>query len=126
MKWNSRSVCLQPEPQRLVSGFIQVDADFILRVSVGLLVITAPFDPVKLLFFNKVLTDRAQSRAGAALKVTLYVSIILSVAAVAGKELLEAMGINLHVFGAVGGIGHGRDGFRDALPRRSVEDPRRG
>lgn len=83
---------------------MQVDADFILRASIGLLVITAPFDPVKLLFFNQVLTDRPQSRAGAALKVTLYVSVILAVSALAGKELLEAMGINLHVFGAVGGV----------------------
>jgi multiple antibiotic resistance protein len=48
-----------------------VDADFVVRAAIGLLVITAPFDPVKLPFFNQVLTDQPQSRTGAALKVTL-------------------------------------------------------
>jgi multiple antibiotic resistance protein len=81
-----------------------VDADFVVQAAIGLLVITAPFDPVKLLFFNQVLTDQPQSRTGAALKVTLYVSIILVVSAAVGKELLEAIGINLHVFGAIGGL----------------------
>ena len=81
-----------------------VDGDFIARVVIGLLVITAPFDPVKLLFFNQIVTDRPQSRTGAALKLTLYVSIILAISALVGKELLEAIGINLNVFGAVGGI----------------------
>jgi MarC family integral membrane protein len=81
-----------------------VDADFVVQAAIGLLVITAPFDPIKLLFFNQVLTDQPQSRTGAALKVTLYVSVILLVSAFVGKELLEAIGINLHVFGAVGGL----------------------
>lgn len=80
-----------------------VDAHFVVEASIGLLVITAPFDPVKLLFFNQVLTVQPQSRTGAALKVTLYVSIILATSALVGKELLDAMGIKLEVFGAVGG-----------------------
>ncbi len=81
-----------------------VDADFIVRVIIGLLVITAPFDPVKLLFFNQVLSDRPQSRTGAAVKLAVYVTVILAISALIGKELLEAMGINLDVFGAVGGL----------------------
>lgn len=81
-----------------------VDADFVLRAAVGLLVITSPFDPVKLLFFNQVLADKPQSRTGAALRLTLFVSLILGASALVGKELLEAMGINLAAFGAVGGI----------------------
>ncbi len=81
-----------------------VDVGFVVEASIGLLVITSPFDPVKLLFFNQVLTDQPQSRTGAALKVTLYVSIILAVSAFLGKELLGVMGINLDVFGAVGGL----------------------
>jgi multiple antibiotic resistance protein len=81
-----------------------VDADFVVRVVIGLLVITSPFDPVKLMFFNEVLADKPQSRTGAALKLTLYVTVVLGVAALAGKELLEAVGINLAAFGAVGGV----------------------
>ena len=81
-----------------------VDVDFILRVTIALLVITSPFDPVKLLFFNQVIADNPQSRAGAAAKLTLYVTVILAIATLVGKELLEALGINLNAFGAVGGV----------------------
>jgi multiple antibiotic resistance protein len=81
-----------------------VDADFIIRVVAALLVITAPFDPIKLLFFNQVLTDQPQSRTGAAIKLTLYVTIILAISTLVGKELLEALGVDLNAFGAVGGI----------------------
>ena len=86
------------------AGRETVDADFMARVIIGLLVITSPFDPVKLLFFNQVVADRPQSRSAAAAKLALYVTIILGVSALVGKELLEAMGIDLNVFGAVGGI----------------------
>ncbi len=81
-----------------------VDADFIARVVIGLLVITSPFDPVKLLFFNNVVDEQQQSRTSAALELTVSVSVILAIAALVGKELLEAMGIDLDAFGAVGGI----------------------
>ncbi len=80
------------------------DADFVVRVAIGLLVITAPFDPVKLLFFNEIVASQGQNRTAAATKLALYVALILAIAALVGKELLEAMGINLDVFGAVGGL----------------------
>ena len=81
-----------------------VDADFIARVVIGMLVITSPFDPVKLLFFNNVVDEQQMNRSAAAFKLTVYVSVILAIAALVGKELLEAMGIDLNAFGAVGGI----------------------
>jgi multiple antibiotic resistance protein len=81
-----------------------VDVDFVLRVTIALLVITSPFDPVKLLFFNRVVDSGTQHRATAAAKLTLYVTVILAISALVGKELLEAMGIDLNAFGAVGGI----------------------
>ena len=81
-----------------------VDADFVIRVVIGLLVITAPFDPVKLLFFNEIVASQSQSRTRAAVKLAFYVTIILGVSALVGKELLELLGINLDVFGAVGGL----------------------
>ncbi|GAB93532.1 MarC family protein [Gordonia rhizosphera] len=81
-----------------------VGIDFILQAAVGLLVITAPFDPVKLLFFNQTVTARGMGRTGGALRLTLYVTVILAIAALVGKEALTAMGINLDAFGAVGGL----------------------
>lgn len=81
-----------------------MDIDFILRATVGLLVITAPFDPVKLMFFNDVLGRGSQGRTAAALRLAGYVTVILVVSALIGKELLEGMGINLAAFAAVGGL----------------------
>lgn len=85
----------------LVENF---DADFVIRVTVGLLVITAPFDPVKLLFFNRTIEEQKLRRTAGALKLTLYVTVILAVSVLIGKELLEALGVNLNAFGAVGGL----------------------
>jgi multiple antibiotic resistance protein len=81
-----------------------VDADVIARVVIGLLVITSPFDPVKPVFFNNIVDEQQLSRTSAALKLTVYVSVILAIAALVGKELLEVVGIDLDAFGAVGGI----------------------
>jgi hypothetical protein len=41
-----------------------VDADLIVRATIGRLVITAPFDPVKLLFSNEVLRGQEGGRTG--------------------------------------------------------------
>jgi multiple antibiotic resistance protein len=80
------------------------DLDFVVRAAIGLLVITSPFDPVKLLFFNEIVDAHRLNRTAAAIKLTIYVTIILVISALIGKELLEAMGVNLDAFGAVGGL----------------------
>lgn len=81
-----------------------IDADFVIRVTIGMLVITWPFDPVKLLFFNQTVEEQKLGRTAGAFRLTLYVTAILAVAVLIGKELLEALGINLGAFGAVGGL----------------------
>ncbi|MCP4436774.1 MAG: NAAT family transporter [Actinomycetia bacterium] len=81
-----------------------VDLDFILRATVGMLVITSPFDPVKLLFFNKTVEEQKLSRTAGASRLALYVTVILGVAALVGNELLTALGVDLNAFSAVGGI----------------------
>jgi len=98
------SICSRSRPGRIVTFMENVDVDFVLRVTIALLVITSPFDPVKLLFFNQVVESGAEKRATAAAKLSLYVTVILAISSLVGKELLEAMGINLNAFGAVGGI----------------------
>ena len=81
-----------------------VDLDFIIRATIGMLVITSPFDPVKLLFFNQTVEEQKISRTTGASRLTLYVTIVLAIAALIGNELLTALGVNLNAFGAVGGI----------------------
>lgn len=105
-----------------------VDADFVARVAVGLLMITGTFDPVKLLFFNDITARGEQGRTAAALRLTLYVTVILAISAIVGKELLEAVGVNLAVFGAVGGLIIAEMGFEmlygGAPPKAQGKDER--
>jgi multiple antibiotic resistance protein len=66
--------------------------------------ITAPFDPLKVLLFNGMLGRSGANRGKAAGTVTLAVLVILGVSAVVGREILDLMGINLGAFGFVGGL----------------------
>jgi len=105
-----------------------VDLDFIVRVVIGLVVITAPIDPVKLLFFNKVVDDSGANRTAAAVKLTIYVSIILGISVLVGKELLEALGVDLNAFSAVGGLiiaGMGFEMLYGGTPSRAQGEDQR-
>ena len=66
--------------------------------------ITSPFDPVKVLFFNAAISDPPRGRVASATKVALYVAIVLGGSALIGKPFLGIFGINLDVFRAVGGL----------------------
>ena len=65
-----------------------LDADFVIGVALGLFVITSPVDPVKLLLFNDIVARQQRDRAAAAFQRTVYVTIILAIATLIGKELL--------------------------------------
>ena len=69
-----------------------------------MLVITAPFDPIKILFFGQAISSQPQKRVQAALKTSIYVAIVLVGSAIIGKQFLQFMGINLDVFSVVGGL----------------------
>ncbi len=71
---------------------------------IGLLVITAPPDPVKLVFFNSVVAEKGLSRSTAAFRVAAVVFVVLGVSAVAGKQIFQLIGIDLNAFSVVGGI----------------------
>jgi len=71
---------------------------------ISLLVITAPFDPIKILFFGQAISTSGRSRNAGALSAATYVAIILAGSALIGKPLLSLMGINLDAFRVVGGI----------------------
>jgi multiple antibiotic resistance protein len=74
------------------------------QAAVAVLVIVNPVDPVKIVIFNEVVTRQQLDRRKAAAKVALLAAAILGVTAVAGREILELLGINLGAFGVVGGL----------------------
>lgn len=75
-----------------------------IQAAVAIFVIVNPIDPVKIVIFNDVIARQNLGRRVAAMRVAITVFLILSVAAVAGRELLQVMGINLGAFGVVGGL----------------------
>lgn len=80
------------------------DTAILTSTIVSLLVITSPFDPVKILFFNQAIESPPRGRSASAIKVALYVLIVLGGTALAGRELLELLGVNLDAFRVVGGL----------------------
>ncbi len=83
---------------------MSTDFDLYFRAAIALLVITAPIDPVKILFFSQAITDPKRNRVEAAFRVSAYSAAILVGAALIGQEFLEFLDINLHAFSAVGGL----------------------
>lgn len=76
--------------------------DDYVQAIVGVLVITDPLG--KAVFFLMFTKDKPQTRTRAALLVALTVGLILGVSALAGRELLDIMGIHLGAFGFAGGV----------------------
>ena len=81
-----------------------MDFNFLAQATIGLLVITAPPDPAKLIFFNAIISRKGVSRTAAALQVASVVMVVLGGAALAGAEVAELLGIDLNAFSVVGGI----------------------
>ena len=81
-----------------------MDFNFLAQAIIGLLVITAPPDPVKLMIFNSVIDQQGIPRRSAAMRVALVVLFVLGGAALGGAQIAALMGIDLNVFSVVGGI----------------------
>ena len=78
------------------------DLNYFIQAIVGVFVIT---DPITRGFFFKALTEHEPERRREYVgKITLAVAIILGVSALAGREILELIGINLGAFGVAGGL----------------------
>lgn len=71
---------------------------------VSMLVITTPFDPTKILFFNQAISDPVRNRSTAAAGVALRIVIVLGGAALVGREALDLLGIDLNAFRVAGGL----------------------
>jgi len=69
---------------------------------VAVLVIT---DPITRGIFFKAMTEHEPERRGAYVRtITITVAITLGIAALAGREILDLLGINLGAFGIAGGL----------------------
>lgn len=80
------------------------DIDLFFRAITSLIVITAPFDPIKVLFFNNAIEASDQGRKLVATKVSLNVAAVLGASALVGRQFLDIIGINMHAFSVVGGV----------------------
>jgi multiple antibiotic resistance protein len=81
---------------------LNADAEFYVRAIISVLVIT---DPITRGIFFKALTEHEPGRRGEYVrKITITVAITLGIAALAGRELLDLLGINLGAFGIAGGL----------------------
>ena len=83
---------------------MSIDAEFLVQSIISLIVITTPFDPVKVLFFNQAIESPPRNRTWAAGRVALYVAVILGGTALVGRQLLAVLGIDLDAFSVVGGL----------------------
>jgi MarC family membrane protein len=81
---------------------MKADADFYAQAIVSVLVIT---DPITRGIFFKMMTEHEpERRVEYVRKITIVVAVTLGVAALAGREILDLLGINLGAFGIAGGL----------------------
>lgn len=81
-----------------------IDVEFLVQSIISMVVITTPFDPVKILFFNQAIESPPRNRTWAAGRVALYVALLLGATALAGRQVLDLIGIDLDAFSVVGGL----------------------
>lgn len=81
-----------------------MDLNFLAQAAISMIVITAPIDPAKIVFFNTTIARQGKARTASAVFVAGVVLAILVGSALVGKELLELIGINLDAFSVVGGL----------------------
>jgi multiple antibiotic resistance protein len=78
--------------------------EILVQATIAVFMIVNPVDPVKIVIFNDVIARQGLDRSKAALRIAVMVLVILGVAALVGRELLQLLGIDLGAFGVVGGI----------------------
>ena len=81
-----------------------ISANSYIQSIISMLVITSPFDPVKILFFNQAISNPPRRRTKAAVNIAGNVAIVLGSVALVGRPFLDLLGINLNAFSVVGGL----------------------
>ena len=75
---------------------------FYVQAIIAVVLLVDPF--IRSVFFRMLTEDEPQNRKKYVFKIMWVVGILLAVSAVAGREILELIGINLDAFGIVGGF----------------------
>jgi multiple antibiotic resistance protein len=83
---------------------MSLDIQFLVQSIISMVVIASPMDPTKVLVFNQAIIDPPRKRTWAAVRVAVYVALILGGTAVVGREVLDLVGIDLNAFSVVGGL----------------------
>jgi multiple antibiotic resistance protein len=78
--------------------------ELFIQATVAMIVITSPFDPIKILFFGQAIETSGEERRKAAVRTAIYVLVILVGSALVGKPVLSILGIDLDAFRVVGGL----------------------
>ncbi|MDQ2700798.1 MAG: MarC family protein [Actinomycetota bacterium] len=81
---------------------MKADLNFYIQSIVAVLVITDPI--TRGIFFRQLTAAEPERRVEFVRRITIAVAVILFGAALAGRELLDLMGINLGAFGVAGGL----------------------
>lgn len=81
---------------------MKADLNFYIQSIVAVVVITDPI--TRGIFFRQLTAAEPERRAEFVRRITIAVAVILFGAALAGRELLDLMGINLGAFGVAGGL----------------------
>lgn len=81
---------------------MQADAQTFVQAIVSVIVLT---DPVtRGILFKAVTAHEPERRAGYVRTITITVAVTLGIAALAGREILDVLGIDLGAFGVAGGL----------------------
>jgi multiple antibiotic resistance protein len=81
---------------------MEASPEFYAQAIISVLVITDPL--TRGIFFKSLTEHEPERRREYIRKVTITVAVVLGVAALAGREILDLIGINLGAFGIAGGI----------------------
>jgi multiple antibiotic resistance protein len=76
--------------------------DLTLQATISVLLLVDPF--IRSVFFRMLTENEPERRREYVVKLMFTIGILLGGSALIGKELLEAIGINLNAFGMVGGL----------------------
>ncbi len=81
---------------------MDADAEFYAQAIISVLVITDPI--TRGIFFKSLTENEPERRRGYIRTITITVAVVLGIAALAGREILDLIGINLGAFGIAGGL----------------------
>src|SRR3954452_25278940 len=81
---------------------MQADLKYYVQAIITVVLLTDPL--VRPMLFKSMTAHEPERRRGYVRTIMIVVGVTLGVSALAGRELLELVGINLHAFSVTGGL----------------------